>query len=80
MQLFGFAFVKPLFRVYFSTGGEIKQKHKGIIEARAVQLSSAGWVGLKNCVFFWGVGSMRVTLTGSQGEFALMCVCLNEFY
>lgn len=34
--------------------------------ARAAQLSSAAWVGLKYRVFLWGVGSMRITLPGSQ--------------
>lgn len=66
---------RHLFRVYFSTAGEIKQKGR---TAAHVQRSSAGWVGLNYRVFIWGVASIRITLSGSQQEFALLYG--NVFY
>lgn len=60
--------VSHLFRVYFSTGGEIKQKCK----RRSAAQGQRSWVLL--------VGLDLNTTSGSQGDFALLYVCLNVFY
>lgn len=57
-----FCSASHLFRVYFSTGGEIKQKCKGKTSAH-MQRSWVLLVGfdlIKYCIFIWGVGSIRI--------------------
>lgn len=83
MRLFGFAFVQALIRSVFISQRATKSNKNAKEElqrtCRAVEFQPV-WVGLIYCLFIWGVGLMRIILSGSQGAFALLYGCLKVLY